>query len=270
MQIKYKSILLAAAFAAAAVAAALCLHRSYTDDVLADVDRYLDRIHKIERGYIENLPVYRDFATPEKESRLRKHLLMDHIAVAEASGIRPVRSAGELEELARRGILVAVPSDTESLHYFYNVRKEYRYLAPAAYRGLQEITERLQENIGRRTTMPPVKIAVSSAIRPLDYQKNLMSKNPNATLVSSHSYGVSFDIFFEDYYVSLPKGDAANGLSRLLTEKLNRKFGFLMGDALRRQFRAVLMETLLQLQDEGRIYAILERRQRCYHVTVIQ
>ncbi len=265
-----RSVIIISMAVLAMAAASVYWHFSFRKTVLADIDAYLDAAYAVERGFIENFPVYRDYATLEKESMLRKFLLPDHIRAAKMTGIEPVGSAEALRKLASRGILVAVPSERDDLHYFYNVRKEYRYLTPAAYRGLKEITERLQKNIRKRKDLPAVKIAVSSAIRPLDYQKSLMGRNPNATLVSSHSYGVSFDIFFDDYYVSLPVPNSRNGLSRLIMERLNRKFGFLLGDALRRQFRSLLMETLLELQDERRIYAILERRQRCYHVTVLR
>ena len=42
-----------------------------------------------------------------------------------------------------------------------------------------------------------------------------------------------------------------------------------MGDALRRQFKSTLMETLLELQREGEIYVFYEEDNRCYHVTVL-
>ena len=54
-----------------------------------------------------------------------------------------------------------------------------------------------------------------------------------------------------------------------LFDRMRTQSGYLLGSALSRHFRAALMEALIQLQDEGRIYAILERNQRCYHVSVI-
>jgi len=118
--------------------------------------------------------------------------------------------------------------------------------------------------------LPPVKLAISSALRPISYQKGLTKKNINATIESTHTYGISFDIFFDDYYISFPEPTTSNNVSRELQEKFRTRFGFLTGDALRRQFHSVLMETLIELQDEGMIYAILERKQHCYHVTILK
>ena len=52
-------------------------------------------------------------------------------------------------------------------------------------------------------------------------------------------------------------------------DAVRRQLGFLMGRARRRQFQAILADTILQLQTEGRLYAIWERNQRCYHVTIL-
>ncbi|MCP4763843.1 MAG: hypothetical protein GY870_18875 [archaeon] len=117
--------------------------------------------------------------------------------------------------------------------------------------------------------MPVVKIAISSATRPKDYQKGLTKRNINASFESTHNYGTSFDIYFEDFYISFPEPRTDNSTSMKLQEQLKRRFGFLTGDALRRQFHSILMETLLQLQDEEILYAILERKQHCYHVTIL-
>ncbi len=237
--------------------------------VLEDIGYYLQEVYRIERNFVENIPIYEDFATPEKERALRRYLLLDHLRIAKQYGISPVRNEGAIMKLIKAGKLKGLMSEDKRLYYFYNVRERYRYLTPLAYGGLQKLTERFQENLKKRKELPSVKIAISSVLRPLTYQKNLMERNVNATIVSTHSYGTSFDVFFDDYYVSLPQPKSSSQLSSTILQELRRRFGFLLGDSLRRQFRSVLMETLLQLQEEGVLYAILERRQRCYHVTIL-
>lgn len=240
----------------------------YQKKVFAATETYLKSVYKIERGYIENIPIYTDFANSHKEQQLRTFLLKDHLEIAKLAGVSPVIGDDAITDLVAKKKLTFIDVGKEKLFFFYNVRKKYRYLTPATVMGLELVTQRFQENIEKRKKLPPVKLAISSALRPLAYQRNLMGRNNNATFVSTHCYGVSFDIFFDDYFVSLPELESSDFLIRNIQIKLRQRFGFLMGDALRRQFRAVLMETLLQLQEEGKIYAILERRQRCYHVTV--
>ena len=79
----------------------------------------------------------------------------------------------------------------------------------------------------------------------------------------------SFDIFYEDYYVQLPSPEKTGGVYDRIKKSLHGRTGFLMGDALREQFRSVLMETLIELQREGVLYAFLEDDRRCYHITIL-
>jgi hypothetical protein len=241
----------------------------YYAQITADVKRYLDSVKQIERGYIEHIPLYNDHATPVMEMKLRTYLFPAHMDAAIKSGIKPVERDEAIPEYVREGRLISLKSGPDSLYYFYNVGDTYRVLSPSAACGLFILTKRLQENIAARYALPPVKIALSSALRPASYQTALREKNYNATLVTTHSYGVSFDIFYDDYYVTLPRPMCSNKISRAVLDQVRARMGFLLGDALREQLRSVLMDTLIQLQDEGMIYAILEKQQRCYHVTVL-
>ncbi|HDP80209.1 MAG TPA: hypothetical protein ENN21_05135 [Spirochaetes bacterium] len=237
--------------------------------VTGDLKNYLGEIYRAERAVVENLPIYEDWTSPEKEQKLRRYLLNDHLEAVRKTGLEPVRNDNEIPALAEKNILKPLDG-RERLYYFYNVKKEYRYLAPFAAEGLDLLCRRFQGKLNRKGAVPPVKIAISSAIRPVTYQTDLRKRNLNAGLESSHPYGVSFDIFYDDYFVSLPDASGRLPLSRAVVSTLNRKFGFVLGDSLRRQFRAALAETLMDLQDEGLLYAILEKRQRCYHVTILK
>jgi hypothetical protein len=243
-------------------------YRYYFSTVTDDLSRYLDTVHLAERACIEHLPLYEDFATPAMELKLRTHLFPDHMAEALKSGLPPIERDSQIRERIAAGTLVRLESGPDAPYFFYNVRKDYRALPRATACGLSLITDRFRKNMALRAELPPVKIALSSVLRPAPYQADLRSVNPNATPATTHSYGVSFDIFYDDFYVSLPAPHSSNGISRAVLDTLRRRLGFLLGDALRSQFRSMLLETLIQLQDEGVIYAILEQRQHCYHVTV--
>jgi hypothetical protein len=260
-----------AKYITAAAVAALIVSLLYTvyagRELVGDVRSYLDGVYRIERDFIESIPIYEDYATPRMEQALRRYLLHDHLRVADRCGVSPVMHESEIAALARAGALTKLSSGADQLYYFYNVREKYRYLTPRAARGLEKLVLRFQENLNRKRSLPPVKIAISSVLRPVSYQRDLRGRNINATIVSTHSRGTSFDIFYDDYYISLPS--RSSWISGAVLTELRRRFGFLLGDALRRQLRSVLMETLLQLQEEGSLYVTLERRQRCYHVTVL-
>lgn len=243
----------------------------YTRTVVEEVSAYFESVYRIERGFIEHYPVYEDYATHDKETALRHHLLPDHLKQTVRSGMPAISETKEIEALVSEGRLVAVETGRDVPFYFYNVPRTNRYMTPETKAGLDLITKRFRELlVGRHPESPVVKIAISSALRPTSYQQKLRKRNGNASLVSSHSYGISIDLFYDDFFVALPEPpEEMHGTSKLIIRKLRRQIGFLLGDALSRQFRSMLMETLLQLQDEGLIYAILEKRQRCYHVTVL-
>jgi hypothetical protein len=237
--------------------------------IVRDVKKYLESTHTIERGFIERIPLYEDYSNPLLEQKLRTFLNPAHIDAAAKYGTGPLVSDSDIEELVSGRRLVRIEAKPESLYYFYNVRKTFRALTPRARQGLTILTERLQRNIQDHAKLPPVKIAISSMLRPESYQDGLRETNANATMTTTHSSGISFDIFYDDFYIVLPRPAGSNRISDAILDLCRTRMGFLMGDALRGQIRSVLMDTLIQLQDEGVLYAILEKRQRCYHVSIL-
>ncbi|MBN2039949.1 MAG: hypothetical protein JW864_07915 [Spirochaetes bacterium] len=242
---------------------------NYNNRIHNQISGYLKTIEKVEREFIVSFPIYEDYFSPEKEKRLRKFLIQKHLSFVKTRKIKPVTKDDEIILKAESGEFVKLPADTDDLYYFYNVPEKYRYLNTKAAAGLEMLTKRIQENIKKRKDLPAVKIAISSAVRPYEYQKKLITRNINASIMSTHKYGISFDVFYDDFYISLPEADAGNSKTNALLEKIRRKFGFILGDSLRRQLRSILTESLLQLQDEKILYVIHEKYQRCYHVTII-
>ncbi|PKL16858.1 MAG: hypothetical protein CVV49_14125 [Spirochaetae bacterium HGW-Spirochaetae-5] len=230
------------------------------------VSAYQDMAYKAERGFIESIPVYRDFAKPAMISELTKFNLKDSAAGAAEHGIVPLKDIDDINANIKSGKLVTVDSPGEKLYYFHNVQKEYRYLTPQGKAGLELAAARFQQKIqAHKQGLPVVKLAISSVIRTVDYQEKIFGRK----FVSTHSYGGCFDIFFEDYFVQLPIPDNTGSTEEKIRKSLHGRTGFLMGDALREQFHSVLMETLLELQRENRIYVFFEEENRCYHITVL-
>ena len=253
-----------------AVIGAIMHHKWHTKKIEQELNQFISNAYKVERSVIEKIPIYEDFSNKKKEQTLRTYLLFDHMKIARSIGLSPVTEEDDISKHIEQGNLISIDTTPETLHYFYNVRKNFRYLTANGAWGLSLVTERFQKNISKRAKVPPIKIAVSSAIRSINYQNNLRNRNHNASFISSHCYGVSFDIFYDDYFVTLTKDTEERIIDQKTMGKMERRYGFILGHALRRQFKSVLMKTLLELQDEGYLYAILEKRQRCYHVTIIK
>jgi hypothetical protein len=230
------------------------------------VSSFQDMSYKTERGFIENIPVYRDFATPALVRELQTYNLAAHALEVVKHGIKPLKNTDDINTCIKDGRLIPLNTEGNNLFYFHNVQKEYRFLTPQCKAGLELVAERFQHKVqSHKPGLPVVKLAVSSVIRTVDYQEKIFGRK----FVSAHSYGGCFDIFFDDYFVQLPApGTGSRAEERLRKSLLNRS-GYLLGDALREQFRTVLMETLLELQREKKIYVFLEEDNRCYHITVL-
>jgi len=263
---KRREIIIMISSLAAVLAASLAVFYSAKASAAGYVKKYSELSYKIERGFIESIPVYRDYATPGLVSELQKFDLAAHGKQVIKTGIKPMHNENEILENVKAGRLAEVKADSGSF-YFYNVQKQYRYLTPGTIKGLELVAERFQQKIkAHREGLPQVKLAVSSVIRTVDYQEKIFGRK----FVSVHSYGGCFDIFFEDYFVVIPDPDEGSSNQEAIGRVLHPRFGFMMGDALREQFRTNLMETLLELQREGVLYAFLEDDRRCYHVTILQ
>ena len=219
------------------------------------------------KALIHSLPIYSDYCDKSKKIKLRKHLINEHLGYIKIKGYTPIEDEKKLQDAINDKTLISADRGTDSYYYFYNVPPQHRYLRHGAFQCLNLITERMQDIISERGDFPFLKIEISSMTRPFSYHDTLKKKNINAAEVSPHSYGISFDIFYDDFYISLPEYTKNNSLAQKIIDKTRTDWGFVLGRSLRRQLRSLLAETLIQLQDEGCLYVIEENKQRCYHVT---
>jgi hypothetical protein len=250
---------------AAVISVSVIIIRQNEKSLAEYVSAFQDLSYKTERGFIENIPVYRDYATPELVRELKKYDLSMHSSEVVKHGTGPMRNSEDINTAVKNGRLVSLDPGQNGFYYFHNVQKEYRFLTPSGRKGLEIVAERFQKKIeARKPGLPVVKLAVSSVIRTVDYQEKIFGRK----FVSLHSYGGCFDIFFDDCFVQIPAPDAGSGAKALVRRSLLNRTGYLLGDALREQFRTVLAETLLELQREKIIYAFLEEDRRCFHITV--
>lgn len=101
------------------------------------------------------------------------------------------------------------------------------YLRPAALKVLEEIAKTYWDKFGR-------PLAVTSLVRPDEYQRQLRETNPNATLIEvpPHTTGLAFDLYYR--YMNAAE-------------------------------QTFIMSELGRLQEQGRIEVLRERRDH-YHV----
>ena len=233
------------------------------------INSNIHRSSEIENYIVQNFPIFEDYLTPVKENELRKFLLMRHLAIGNQFGLSGLESDENILKNARSGLLKEQKTGGDVGFYFYNVPAKYRFVTPNTARGLAVIYRTLNQFLKTKDHNFQLKIAISSMIRPENYQQRLRNKNANASFISSHSFGVSFDIFYDDFFVSVPTEQIGNAILQKILDAQRNKIGFLLGDSLSRQFHAALHQTLIDLQNQNILYAIIEKKQKCYHVTIL-
>jgi len=226
---------------------------------ISEVNEFMDDIGAFENSVIDSTPIFDDWKGSDIAEMRSSY--SRHAVYAKKYGFHS-QSRTQAESFIKNGDYIELVPEK---YYFYGVSKENRYLTKEAASALDLICKRFDLNLRKRNIKGSVSFAVSSALRVSDYQTELKKTNVNAINESSHSYGVSFDIFFDDYY-ALPDF-SFNELSVEEASSIRRRCGYLIGDSLRRQFKTILSETLVGLQRENKIMIIYEGNQRCFHVT---
>jgi hypothetical protein len=87
---------------------------------------------------------------------------------------------------------------------------------------------------------------VTSGLRTNETQQELTSRNSNASTQSAHLFGATLDVSYKEFYNETKDTIEAN---------------FYAAEALR--------ETMEDLREQCRMVIVRERRQACYHFTVV-
>ncbi|MRT94407.1 DUF5715 family protein [Ancylomarina sp. 16SWW S1-10-2] len=207
---------------------------------------FIDRT-PIQKGKTEaqvSIPVLN-----KSESRaLRRYDNNYHLKLAQAKGLKkPLVSKTEYktnaEEFSQHYQLDKITDNEyyEIPHLSYSLP----YLQTPAVDFLELLGEEFCDQL-EELEIRKYRFSVTSILRTLEDQKSLRKRNVNATSnKSSHYYGRTFDIsqtrFFE-------RGNSKPVYSYRL--------------------RNILLRVLIELQDKGKCYVLLERQTKCIHITV--
>jgi hypothetical protein len=171
-----------------------------------------------------------------------------HLMHAQANGLKVVYSSdslliNDIGLLLRTGILVEVKENQ-----FFKLKKlthSHPYVIPEVLTMLNEIGMRFEAKM-RERNYKPYRMVVTSLLRTHETQSRLRKRNTNATTNSSHLYGTTVDISYKDFF-------------NLETNELEGNY-----EAFR-----TLMEVLLEMRHECKLVAVRERKQSCFHITVV-
>lgn len=164
--------------------------------------------------------------------------------VAQAIGISPIASREEAEEMT--DCLTFIESNER--YAVDSLTHSIPYLTPGAAALLDKIGCNFLDSLAAKG-LNPNKVIVTSVLRTREDVKRLRRRNGNATAVSAHSYGTTFDISWKRF------------------EKVESESGRPMQDVRPEHLKMVLAEVLRDLKGKGLCYVKYEIRQACFHIT---
>ncbi|MCP4549949.1 MAG: hypothetical protein GY835_26120 [bacterium] len=197
--------------------------------------------------------------TTEQARELRTYLNDEHLSAVDNSGFTSIADDTEVDDLLDSGKLKRIIPGLVGLRDV-----SYPYLRTDAYFEADLIArlfyERLQE-----MGISNGRILISSALRTMEFQERLRGENDNATVRSSHTSGLAFDLHYERF---------GPGAGDNKPEIPWRKWWWNERERRRRpddaqRLKGLLASILIREQALGRILVIYEEEQPVFHVTVL-
>ena len=217
--------------------------------------------------------------TDDEVATLRRSRNARHVERAQALGVGPPDTRAEADSLARRYGLVEI--ETDSLYVVLPGEYSLPLLTPSAAASLDSVAVRFRDRLATKG-LPPFRFSVSSVWRTGADQAALRGVNANAAADrSSHEYGTTYDLTYNPTRYS-PAPDALRpppavdprvpgpfraAVQDRMVEAERQALTRLAADYPSR-LTALLGRALIELEDEGVLVVVRERRQPVYHVTL--
>ena len=214
--------------------------------------------------------------TAVEKADLRQFLNPVHLQYAKSIGVEePPASRQDIAELIAQDDLVRLEDGR-----FYEL-EPMTHSVPAVVEPASDMLDELgrlfhstleDEGIPELSDgKPHFTFVISSGTRSLTDQRSLRGVNSNAASNSAHQFGTTVDILYTRFgyqpegEYEVPAGDLYD--SEILTDILNERFAeFAL--TYEDELAAELGRALLEMQDEGDVVAVYERRQPVFHITV--
>ena len=171
-----------------------------------------------------------------------------HLIHASRNGVQPFASNEDFEnrrpDLVEMNRLVLLESNEH-----FKIKKlthSHPYLTPDAAEMVNEIARRFNEKI-KEYKVDEYRIMLTSLLRTEETQTKLSRRNINATKSqSAHLFGTTIDISYKDFY-NVKK------------------------DTVEQNWEAIqaLTKVLVEMRQECKILGVRERKQSCFHLTVV-
>jgi hypothetical protein len=198
---------------------------------------------------------------------LRTFLNAEHVERAMEMGVGPIADHEEALALLQQGKLVQIATNP----YYAVQEMDYSvpYVTPHTSNLLTLIGMRFQQAL-QEQGLPLYRYVITSATRTVEDQERLRGVNGNAADTSSHVFGTTVDLHYQEFDYSPDQDSTADGfwISRSLLQRLLRRELSHLNDERQARLKAILGRVLTELQDEGAVLVIYERLQPVYHLTL--
>jgi len=226
------------------------------------------------RAVAGNFETYRErfrrapsFLTRDEVRTMRAMLNDAHLAKARELGVSGLDDMDDVRAALEKRQLVPLRENR-----FWRIRElknSVAYVTPDTLRLLEDIGARFQQAL-EEEGLPVFRFTISSVLRTREQQKRMVRVNRNAArTMSSHEFGTAFDLLRTEFDYSAATPLLFRTLGDAPARDTFRKADL---DALGMQYQSVLRtilgRTVIELQNEGRCYAIFERREPCFHITL--
>ncbi|MDD3080007.1 MAG: DUF5715 family protein [Paludibacter sp.] len=184
--------------------------------------------------------------TPSKLLKDKNDLQLIH---AMTNGLKkPFATNAEFDstitKLTRNYTLVEVKDCR--LYHLKQLKHSQPYLIPEAVDMLNEIAVRFQEK-QKEKKLGNYCFFLTSLLRTEETQNKLSRRNGNAAEHSTHFYGTTVDISYKHFY-------------NLDNDSIEPKWELIQA----------LTQTLVEMREECKLLAVKERKQACFHITVVE
>lgn len=233
MKSKYKTIIYIAISTSILIIISILL---YTYKKPEKINYYVGR----DQVHFANAPI--------SPSNILKDLNDIHLIHAQKNGLKNHFSTdsafnSEIDEYVRKSILVKV--NENGYYQLKSLSHSQPYLIPEAVDMLNEIGARFQKRLEEKK-YHKYRFRITSLLRTEETQNKLCRRNGNATDHSAHLYGTTVDISYKNFYN-------------------------VEADSIESSYEAVqtLTNVLVEMRQECKFLAVRERKQSCFHLTVV-
>lgn len=131
------------------------------------------------------------------------------------------------------------------LYHLKSLKHSHPYLIPEAVYMIDEIAIRFQQKL-KEKKLGNYCFFLTSLLRTIETQEKLSHRNGNASEHSTHMYGTTVDISYKHFYNL--DNDSVVPSWEIIQE---------------------LTKTLIEMREECKLLVVRERKQSCFHLTVV-